>query len=236
MSKKIKILKLSILFGIIILITYMPIYAYIWANHTECGYEGELCDTGGTGSGGELYIPETEGTYYVSIGDIIIDSAGHLLNAYSSMTKLLGNVETAELKGTDFNAMREILYSTIEDMERANTSLTILNAAAATRPYNWPVIYRLWFFDYYRFQNENHLLPGIFDKVKSYLYNGDIRGVYAQCLKDNEAILDQLYTLKEHIDADKFPEINSLWRLNQAYVSTLLFGQYTSQVFKSILN
>ncbi len=226
----------KILAGVLILVFLnLSAGAVICGNFSECGFEGEPCDSSGGGSSTGQYITESEGTYSVSIGTLIVESAGHLLNSYSGMTRLLNNVEMTELKGSDFNAMREILYATIEDMERAKTSLTRLKEAAANRPYYRPVIYRLWLFDYCRFQQENNLLPGIFDKVKRYLYYGDIRGVYAQCLKDNEAILEQLYTLKESIDADRFPEIESLWRLNQAYVSTLLFGQYTSQVFKTIL-
>ncbi len=46
---------------------------------------------------------------------------------------------------------------------------------------------------------------------------------------------DQLYRLKSVVEADRFPEISSLWSLNHDYATLMLFGQYTSQVFESFL-
>jgi hypothetical protein len=38
------------------------------------------------------------------------------------------------------------------------------------------------------------------------------------------------------VDAYKFPDLNSIWRLNQLFSETLLFGQYAAEVFQAVGN
>jgi hypothetical protein len=90
-------------------------------------------------------------------------------------------------------------------------------------------------FNYNRFLNERGLISDIFKLVETFLGTGNVRGVFDLLLKNTENILDKLYSLKESVDADTFPNILILWRVNQDYIETILFGQYTSEVLKSIL-
>lgn len=231
MSKK---LTFKILIGAFVLILASSVsYSRIWYNYSECGYEGE-CDGGGTSSGTGEAIGTAQGTG-MSIGVLIVESAGHLTKSYSNMVSLLNTIEMSELNGTDFSELRETLYITIEEMEKANEAISNLKTVADNRQYYMPVIYRLWFFDYRGFQNEKGLLPGIFDNVQFYLARGDIRGVYTRALNDSVLILNRLYDLKEWLETDKLPDISKFWQINQDYMSLILFGQYTSTVFKEIL-
>jgi len=231
MSKKLT-LKIAIGVFVLLLTGYLS-YPVIWYNYSECGYEGE-CGGEGTGSVTGDAIGSAQGTG-MSIGVLIVESAGHLTKSYSSMMTLLNKIEMSELNGTDFNELRETLYITIEEMEKANEAISNLKTAADMRPYYMPVIYRLWFFDYCGFQKEKGLLPGIFDNVRYYLGRGDIRGVYTRALNNSEHILSRLYELKEWLVTDKLPDISTFWQINQDYMSLILLGQYTSTVFKEIL-
>ncbi|MCP5104631.1 MAG: hypothetical protein GY950_14695 [bacterium] len=196
----------------------------IVGNWSECAFEEECNDpetsNSGTGSG---------------IGIYIVDGAGFLLNSHSGMTAFLNRVEMAEFNGTDFNELREILYQAAEDMEKAKSAYYNLKNAAAQKTYSQPVITKLSQFDYDGFQTANGLNAGIFGDVKNYLHQGDIRGIYDRFLQQSEAILEQLYIVKASVDSDNIPDISSLWRINGDYSEFILFGQYTSEVFKAIL-
>jgi hypothetical protein len=77
--------------------------------------------------------------------------------------------------------------------------------------------------------------PAVFNPLREYLARGDVRGVFSKVLKDTEAILDQLYSIKEILEADKVPEIETTWKLNQTFSDYLLFGQYAAMVFKEMI-
>jgi len=75
------------------------------------------------------------------------------------------------------------------------------------------------------------LNPYIFERVKPYLDKGDVRGFFARVSKDADVILEQLYSIKEVLEADKSPGINTAWKLNQTFFDYVLMGQYAAQVF-----
>ena len=216
MNKKIKFLLLKVFVGLIILIfVNINAYSLLVGNYSECGFGGGKSMT---------------------IRTYIINGAGYFLNSYSGIQTFLNRVELSEMNGTDYKEMREILYKTIEDMEKAKDSYYNLKQEAENTPYNPVMINLLLAFDYDKFQEERGLNLTVFDDVKNYLSKGDIRGIFSTILSNSESILEQLYTIKEWVDADKFPEIFTLWRVNQAYMETQLFGQYSSEVLNEILS
>ena len=116
-------------------------------------------------------------------------------------------------------------------MEQArNTYLQLKNLAAVT-PYNQEVIYKLLTFNYDSFQEENGLFPVIFEKVKGFLATGNVTGIYNEFYTYTGHILDLLYTLKKVVDAEIFPDIANVWKVNQKYSEVKLFGQYVAQIF-----
>jgi hypothetical protein len=223
MIKKIKKLISKFFLGVLILILFNSItYSRIVGNWAECGF-GE-CGA------------ESKSLTSFTIRIYIIEGAGYFLNSHSGIQAFLNRVELSELNGIDFNEMREILYKAIEDMEKAKASYYNLKQVADKTPYNPIMINFLLDFDYDGFQKEKGLNLTIFETVRNYLSKGDIRGIFSTFLTNNESILEQLYTIKELLDADKLPEISILWRLNQSYTDNQFFGQYTSEIFHEILS
>ncbi|UCH97953.1 MAG: hypothetical protein JSV88_14155, partial [Candidatus Aminicenantes bacterium] len=74
----------------------------------------------------------------------------------------------------------------------------------------------------------------IFKDLETYLKKGDIRGMYSRECIEISKILALLYKVKIFLDAGQFPDLEDLWRLNQAYAQSLLFGQYAAEVFARI--
>ncbi len=228
MSKKINKTSQKVILGLLVLGLFtFNSYSAITFNWSDCAYRGE-CDGGEAAS--LIMVPMS-----TSMHTYIVEGAGYFLDSHSNLQAFLSRVEMSEINGIDYNELREILYKTIEDMEKAREAYYNLKIKADNTPYEENVIEQLGAFDYDGFQEANGLIPFIFEKVKGYLSKGDVRGVYANGLSNTETILEKLYTVKESVDADQFPDIKDLWRISQFYSENQGFGQYTSEIFRTIL-
>jgi len=215
----------AILCLIVMLAVSLNVYPLIFANGGSCQFEPG-CDRDGGESLGVYMTADSR-----TIGVYIVWGAGHILNAQSGAAAYLNRVETASLYGTDFDDQREILYKVIMEMEMAKSNYEAINELAAVTPYKKSSIEKLLAFDYETFCARAGLNPYIFDRVKEYLCKGDVRGLFARVLKDADVILDQLYSIKEFLEADKSPGINTAWKLNQTFYDFVIMGQYAAQVF-----
>ncbi|MCP5107333.1 MAG: hypothetical protein GY950_28360 [bacterium] len=146
----------------------------------------------------------------------------------------LNKVEISELNGIDYNELGVIINRAVENMEQAKAHYVNLKQAADRTPYNQEVISLLVSFDYKTFKKERGLNSAVFRYVKKYLRRGDVRGVFSRLLAKTGVILDKLYRVKEYTDSEKFPELSLLWRLNQDYSETILFGQHAAEIFQTI--
>ena len=164
----------------------------------------------------------------------IIEGGGYFLQVGSDINTLLSRVEFSELYGLDFEEIQKTLDAAIDNLEKARGNYYQLKNLAAVTPYNQDMIDRLIKFNYDDFKEGNGLIPAVFESVKMYLKNGDLRGIYNGFYSNAGQILDTLYTLKKDVDAGIFPKISTLWSLNQKFSEAKLMGQYTSMVFYAI--
>ena len=215
----------AILCLIVMIAVSLNVYPAIFSNGGDCQFEPGCDPDGGSSLG--VYMTADSRT----IGVYIVWGAGHILNAQSGAAAYLNRVETASLYGTDFYEQRETLYTVIMEMERAKAVYEAINELAAVTPYKKSSIEKLLAFDYDSFCEREGLNPYIFERVKAYLGKGDVRGFFARVSKDADVILDQLYSIKEVLEADKSPGINTAWKLNQTFFDYVLMGQYAAQVF-----
>lgn len=225
--KQKKQLGLKIFLGILILLM-VNIHSYSRAVHNgaEDFYE--------EGSGGSSIPPRSTILTNSTIRTNIIVGAGNFLNSHSSMLLLLNKIEMSDLNGVNYNDLRDTLYSAIEKMEEAKEAYTSLKQKAEITPYKQGKIDLLISFDYTGFQEAKGLDSIIFNDVKVYLSVGDVTGLFGETLSAVETILRMLYQVKKTIDNDQLPENSSMWRLNQKYSETLLFGQYAAEVFYAV--
>ena len=224
MSKQGRLLFLKFFMGFLILILINPILnSRVTYNWSECTVQ--------PGCDGSEKVSGTS----INLGVYVVQSAGHFLNSYSSWNTFLNRVEMAELNGLDYKELREILYTAIEEMEKANALYSDISTAAGKSVYVQSVIDCLIAFDYKTFQKEKGLNAVVFKEVTEYLEAGDIRGIYSNAMQTTGQILDRLYEVKVIIETDTFPKIEGLWEINQEYAVFGLFGQYVSQVCYAVL-
>jgi len=215
-QNKKSILKVIICICVLVCINIMS-FALIMGNRGECAF----------GEGGEKGI---------SIKSYIIEGAGYFLSSYSDMLLFLNRVEMSELNGIDYNEMRDLLNKAIEKMEKTKDTYYHLTQTAEFTVYNRAMIFHLLSFDYQGFQKERGFGNTIFKEVASYLRKGDVRGFFAILLAYTDDILRKLYIVKESVDVDKFPDLSTLWRINQGFSKTLLYGQIAAEIFSTFLS
>ena len=184
------------------------------------------------------YLPKTKSSDTFpngsTIRELIIQGGGSLYRSGSHINAFFNAVELSELSSPDYKQLQGTLNEAIFTMENARATYLQLKHLAGVTPYNPEVITRLVNFDYNTFQKENGLIAPIFKNVRELLAVGDVTGIFNEFEVYCGQILDILYTLKKDIDAGIFPNLSTVWRVNQKYSEFKLFGQYATQVFYGI--
>ena len=196
------------------------IFAIVYANRSCAAYDD--CEGEGFSGSGE------------TIGQLTVQGAGYFLKSYSAFLLFLQKVEMAELNGANYQEMQAVLNTAIDNMENAANTFDKLVQTAKERPYNPVVIDKLRNFDYQRYMRDNGLNRVVFMKVKGFLAKGDVTGAYMKLKADMEDIARQMHTVKQAVDANIFPDISQLWRINQAFGNNMAFGQNMAEVFMNL--
>jgi hypothetical protein len=186
------------------------------------------------GNRGEIVYPPDPGFKSVSIDSYIIEGAARFLAAYSNTLTLLNRVELSGVSGVDYKELGILVNSAISNMEKAKAAYGNLKQQAEATSYNREIIDILAVFDYTRFRESKGLNPVIFDRIQNYLVKGDVNGVWGFLYDKTETLLKKMYDVKSSVDTARFPGIENLWRLNQEFSETILFGQYAAEIFFEI--
>ncbi len=218
MRKRIVIISLILLFT-----AAVPLKALMWANESCVAFPGGCLQGGGE--------KRSTGT---TIGNFIAEGGYYFLKSCSDMDLFLGLMESSELSGPDYISLETAINSAALNMELAKNTYYQLKNLAAFTPYNQDVILKLIEFDYTALEKKNRLIPAIFDRVRKYLAQGNVRGIYRESYLNLTELSELLESVKKDIEANTMPDLPTLWRLNQKFSETKLFGQYVTEVFYSI--
>jgi len=224
-----KFLFLTLITGCLSVITVMGIVS----GNDSCGiFEPLGCNTGGNGGS------ETGNTSYtqadITLGRLITEGAANFTLSYSYTMRVSNLIELSELEGLNDVELRECLYSAIKHMELSAYNYYVLVQVSTPLKYKEDVKSKLEKMEYLELKDRKGIHSCVFDSVVSYLSVGDVKGVYQKFYNDSSNILGILYDIKKNVDNNLFPEIESIWRLNQGYSESLLFGQFVTEVFKEI--
>jgi len=216
-------MKKTILISVLMISLFIGnIFAFLYANHS-CNAYNECNPT-----------PGVKSSSSPTMGQLIIEGAGYFLASHADMKTLLNKLELSEMNGVNYPEIQGILNSAIANMENAAGTYNSLIRLAKDTPYNQAVIDKLRKFDYRGFMKKNNLVGDIFIKVRGFLAKGNVTGAYIKLKASKDEMIAQLYVIKGAVDSNVFPDTNLLYRVNQAYIETMLFGQYVAQVFKNL--
>lgn len=175
----------------------------------------------------------TTGRLAQTPGELIKEAAYYFLNSNSKYLETLKCIEFEEFSTlTD-----ETMYSAVDLMTNANDTYEQLCVLLSIAEWDKAYLESLKKFDYSEFQKAKGLNSTVFNEVKEYLSEGDVKGLFGN-LKDRTAVLlAELIKVTPVVEAKSFDsaaDIDKLWRINQMYAETLLFGQYAAEVFYAI--
>jgi hypothetical protein len=215
---------LTFLIGVL-LFCAAPIHARLFGNHSDSAYNGG----DGTSSTGEATL-----AYYSTIKELICKGAEYFFKAHADINLLSERVEISDIYGVDFYSLWWAVNSALDNINMARYYYQELQYKANNTPYNQVVINKIMAFDYDSFQEENALLKDVFFEAKSYLQNGDVRGVYSHTSAYLDGLFSILKTIKGELYAGKVPTNEHMWNLNQVCAKTHMFGQYVARIFFAI--
>jgi hypothetical protein len=221
---------LKLIMGIFLSIGIMisSLFPYIWGNYTGSTFYGP-------GSMPGLSNPFS-GTGNGLTDSAIATGAGYFLKAYSDFLLFSNRIEISGQNGIDYSDLSSIINDAVSNLEQTAKVYGTLNRYASITPYNTIIIDKLMRFDYDSFCKERSFNPFIYLKVRGFLSTGNVRGLYSQISIDIDGMLTRLYDIKKSVDEKRFPAIKRIWEVNRSFAETLLFGQYTSEIFDAIIN
>ncbi len=207
--------------GLLALFLSVNIFPRLYHNGSGSGYNesGTTESSYGTANAIEIYVEE---------------AAGHFFNAYAEILRFSNRFELQDQKGFDFNEWRLVLGEAANHTKKAITVYRKLIETAEKTPYNWRVIYQLWFFDYNTFMRINRLNPTIFEGVAYYLSMGDITGFYMRTYDRLNRLEGMIEALLKDVSLNQMPPLKEIWKLNEYFSETLTAGQYVARVFYEI--
>lgn len=223
-------MKKSLLIVTILTLFFVGVIYPAMAGNESCKAFPFQCDKGGGGESSGLYKPQSTAT----IGRLVAEGGTYFLKSSSDIDLLLSLVESSEVSGADFEALKGAIDQAIINMERARTIYYQLKSTAEVTPYDQVIISKLIEFDYSKLQKQKGLIESIFNEVVIILCQGDVRGIYQKFHSNTELLLEKMVTIKKEIDDTVFPNLETLWRLNQIFSESKMFSQYVAEVFYSL--
>ena len=143
-------------------------------------------------------------------------------------------MELQDLQDINYACLQDIINSAVVNIEKAVETYSNLIKKAEVTPYDETVINKLMVFDYKGFSEENGLNSIIFAECEEFLKTGDITGLFREVHADLKDIAGVLEEIKEEISKNSVPKIPGLWKLNEKFAYTSIFGSYVARVFNEI--
>jgi hypothetical protein len=168
-----------------------------------------------------------------SLDQLSIDAAGFFLQSNSDFQSFLKKVELSETYGLNYEDSIDIISSSIENMEMANSLYFQVWVISKSLERNPVVLLKLNQFNYDLFQDENMFIPSIFNEVMRFLRPGNMTGAFEWIYNETGVIIKGLKSIKALLAAN-YIDIHGCWNVNQHLIKAALFGQYISQVFFEI--
>jgi hypothetical protein len=168
-----------------------------------------------------------------SLGHLSIDAAGFFLQSNSDFQSFLKKVELSEIYGSDYADLIDLVTSSIDNMEIANSIYYQVWHLSKSLERNPVVLSKMTGLDYRLILDEKRMIPSIFIEVVKFLKPGNMSGAFEKIYNDTGEILLGMKSLLTLLESNSI-DIPKCWEVNQLLLKSQLFGQYISQVFFEI--
>jgi len=166
----------------------------------------------------------------------MIEGSNNFLKAHSEAFKLLSVYEMSELQ-TDICTLDAT--STVKNsiLYIGQALINFENAISIGKKIGYNESKMNWFttFDYEYLRVEKGLNAEIYSKVKYSLQKGDVLGLYQQNITNLKEITNILVDIRDTLNENKKPSIDSCWKLLQKLSEATLWGNYATIIGNNIL-
>ena len=194
---------------------FHPILAFNYVNDLECSFSEH---------------PEK-----TVLSESVISGSIHFLKSKIYVDSLLYEYEKSALEAFNVAVSLEHVENAIMELETAKIKYSDTIKIAGRIGYNAKKAPMFKSFDYDGYGSFSHFNKEIAQKVKGYLSQFNIIGIYQKCVDDIDDILATQAIIKEQLKAGTRPSLPDIWKLMQQYSETSLFGNYASVMGRTVL-
>lgn len=169
------------------------------------------------------------------LSESVVTGSIHFLKAKIYVDSLLYEFEKSALEPFDVAVSLDHLEKAISELEIAKTKYAETIKIGVRIGYNEKKSSMFKSFDYDSYVDFSHFNGEVSQKVKGYLSNFNIIGIYQKCLDDINEILVTQSIILEQLKAGKRPNLSDIWKIMQQYSETSLFGNYASVMGRTVL-
>lgn len=187
------------------------------------------CKEGGDSSGIGVTASELELYGGLKVKSLIREGGIYFFQAAKQIDFLTQEIE--RLQRFD-KSLLGIVTNALENMEIAKEKYSEIRKISLVTPPNYQYVARYKAFDYVGFREKHNLNPFIFDKVSSFLVNGDINAYWADMHFGMQNIIEGLESTQAILEKEELP-IWQLFSINNQLSETKLSGLYAAMVFLS---
>lgn len=164
-----------------------------------------------------------------------IKGSGNFFKSHAIFLLFLEKIECAEIETLDYRELKNLLIDTITYLESARNHYYALQQIADVTPYNLDFLAKLMSYDFYRNRQTIQESHSQIEEIKSYLMDGNLRGINYQFIFYLDGLLLMLYDIQTSVENDMFPEIPNLLQIQSSYCQIQLWGQFAAKIFMQVV-
>jgi hypothetical protein len=168
---------------------------------------------------------------------LVAQGASSFLQSFSNFYLLLNESELGsenETTGFNFVKANSSIENTLNNLVTSRDNLSQLLSLLKKSTVESTAIQKLKSFNYEALVTTRNLHPRVMDRLKCFLYRGDLNGFLEEILSDLDSIITHSIKIQESIQNNKIPSLDNLRELFQEFSDCMLFGYYASLVFSEI--
>ena len=175
--------------------------------------------------------PAFETSAVKGMESLTIEGTSYFLRSNADVFLLLNQVEVGYPDNLDFVECLSLTDSATRKLKMARDKYSKIMSEGLSSRYSFAMVSRLKQFNYDRHAKIQGLNRELMRKVKLYLGNGDVIGLYTKNIENIDTILTLLNEIKAELDSETVPRIDQFWLLLQQFSDAIFRCNLVTAVY-----
>jgi hypothetical protein len=159
---------------------------------------------------------------------MVTQGAEIYFKANANIMSFFAETEVTADKEYNFTKALSLVQSTLGYLKEAQANYSQAAQIGLAAGYIQSEIGLLKVYDYDKFALEKGLNDSIKERVKCFLKNGDVIGIYQEVANRVEELTAILKVVEKNLQNNVKPQISTVWELLQKFSDLTLFGNYAT--------